>query len=351
MRWLANAALVVIAAALPCAAVEVYLRATALPPDTPGLFVRQNSAVEWLGQPLARGTHAGVPVAFNQYGLRDRERSLEPAARTTRILVLGDSVTFGMGVPLEQTYPALTEALLNAALGPGARSVEVLNFGIPGYNTLHSLAQLREVGLTFRPDIVVVGFLYNDVELSNRQRQESASSGESSPGAPSLGRTLKSSINAGVLYLKQNSHFFAWLTPRLGMALRPLGFSGFGQVGEYKDQYADSHPDWQRMRTALLQMRALGDEHGFDLALMIIPAMARFDEAGYPLRDYHEAVAAFGAQSGIPTLDLLPAFWGLDGSRFWISPTDGHPNAAAHQIMAEALAGFLAPLVHKHIAH
>jgi lysophospholipase L1-like esterase len=352
VRWLTNAVVVLVAAALPCVALEVWLRATALPPDTPNLFVRLPPPVEWSGRPLARGTHSGVPVAFNQHGLRDRERSLEPAAGTTRVLVLGDSVTFGMGVPFEDTYPARTEARLNASLG-GAATVEVLNFGIPGYNTLHSLAQLRELGLAFRPDIVVVGFLYNDVELSTRQRESgaSASTGASTPSAPSFGRSLKSAVNAGVLYLKQNTYFFPWLTPRLGMALRPLGFSGFGQVGEFKDQYADSNPNWQRMRSALLEMQALGGEYDFDLALMIIPAMARFDDAGYPLKEYHQAVLSFGRESGIASLDLLSAFWGLDGTQLWISPTDGHPNARGHQIMADALADFLAPLVHKHIAH
>ncbi|PYN46515.1 MAG: hypothetical protein DME00_18910 [Candidatus Rokuibacteriota bacterium] len=50
------------------------------------------------------------------------------------------------------------------------------------------------------------------------------------------------------------------------------------------------------------------------------------------------------AQS-ITCLDLLTAFWGLDGTKFWISPTDGHPDARGHRIIAEALARFLVPLL------
>src|SRR5262249_59857147 len=46
----------------------------------------------------------------------------------------------------------------------------------------------------------------------------------------------------------------------------------------------------------------------------------------------------FCRESGIAFVDLLPAFWGLDGTRFWISRTDGHPNARGHRIIAETLA-------------
>lgn len=37
--------------------------------------------------------------------------------------------------------------------------------------------------------------------------------------------------------------------------------------------------------------------------------------------------------------------WRLDGTQFWILPTDGHPNSIAHGIMAKALAAYLGPLV------
>jgi hypothetical protein len=187
----------------------------------------------------------------------------------------------------------------------------------------------------------VLGFLYNDVELSSAQRTPSA------PAQPdlSLARKVKSGINAAVLYLKHYSLFFSWLTPRLGMALRPLGFKGFGQVGEVKDQYVDSAPHWRRVRSALLEMKQLADERGIEFVVMIIPAMAKFNDANYPIKEYHQAVAAFCQASGIKHLDLLPAFWGRDGRQFWISATDGHPNARGQQIIAEALAGFLAPLL------
>lgn len=341
-KWLVNITVMLMAAAIPCAIGEAWLRISAPPADTAELFRKLATPAEYSGTPHARGIHTGVPVAFNGLGLRDAERAPQPAAGTLRVLALGDSVTFGMGVAQEDAYPARTEALLNGADGRKAPRVEVLNMGIPGYNTLHELAQLREIGLGLEPRVVVVGLLYNDVELSSGQR---AGAGAASRSDVSFARKVKSAINGATTWLKKHSLFFAWLTPRLGMALRPLGLKGFGQVGEVKDQYVDSNPQWRGVRQALLEMKRLTDERRIELVLMIIPAMAKFSEATYPVQEYHQAVAAFCGAHGIKCLDLLPDFWGQDGTRFWISATDGHPNAEGHRIMAESLARFLAPLL------
>lgn len=336
-KWLSNLAVMLVAAAIPCLIGEAWLRSTAPPADTAGLFRKLLSPAEWSGQPHARGMHTGVPVAFNSLGLRDDERSPQPAPGVLRILALGDSVTFGMGVAQEKTYPRQLESLLGRELGS---PVEVLNMGMPGYNTAHQLAQLRELGLALQPKVVVLGFLYNDVQPSSAQQSATRSRGEES-----MLRKARSAVNAGTLWLKKNSLFFAWLTPRLGMVLRPLGFKGFGQVGEVKDKYVDSNPQWRGVQQALLEMQRLTAERGIELVVMIIPAMAKFNHASYPVKEYHQAVAAFCRASGIRHLDLLPAFWGLDGTRFWIHATDGHPNAEGQRIIAEALAGYLAPLL------
>jgi lysophospholipase L1-like esterase len=337
-RWLANLVVMVVAAAVPCLLAEAGLRLVAPPADSADLWRKLPSAVEWSGRPNVRGVHAGVPVSFNGLGYRDAERATQPAPGAVRVLALGDSVTFGMGVSQERTYPRQTEALLSTLHGG---PVEVLNLGMPGYNTLHQLAQLRELGLALQPKVVVVGFLYNDIELSSAQK----GAGVAPPQEQSLPRKVKSAVNAAALWLKQHSLFVAWLSPRLGNVLRPLGVKGLGQVGEVKDQYVDSNPNWQRMQQALLEMKQLTAERGIELVVMIIPAMARFSEATYPIKEYHQAVAGFCRSNGIKVLDLLPAFWGGDGTQYWISATDGHPNAQGQRIIAEALAGYLAPLL------
>lgn len=128
---------------------------------TPGFFL----ADPVRGNRLAsgyRGFFAGVPVHINSLGFRDsREYSLEKSPGTFRILVLGDSVTFGHGTLDETTYPFLLEQRLRQ-WQPDVKW-EVWNLGVPGYNTSQELAYLTEVGSRYDPDLAIVGFFANDL--------------------------------------------------------------------------------------------------------------------------------------------------------------------------------------------
>jgi hypothetical protein len=128
---------------------------------TPGFYAAD--AVR--GQRLTagyRGWFAGVPVYVNNLGLRaDRDYRLDKRSNTFRILVLGDSVTFGHGSVFDNTWPHLLEVQLQA-WRPDI-DWQVWNAGVPGYNTSQELATLLEVGPVFKPDLVIVGFFSNDV--------------------------------------------------------------------------------------------------------------------------------------------------------------------------------------------
>ena len=127
----------------------------------PGFFL--TDAVR--GQRLAAnytGWFAGVPVHINSLELRDpREYPLPKRSNTVRILVLGDSVTFGHGSVYETTYPYLLEQRLKR-WRPDV-DWQVWNAAVPGYNTSQEFAHLLEVGDRFHPDLVVVGFFENDL--------------------------------------------------------------------------------------------------------------------------------------------------------------------------------------------
>lgn len=159
---------ILIATLLGAVAVEAWVRLTwDERRGTPGFFLSDASR----GQRLAAGYEgwfAGVPVAINRLGFRDpREYSIEKPPGTFRILVLGDSVTFGHGATFETTYPFLLEQRLKA-WRPDVRW-EVWNLGVPGYNTRQELAYLQEVGPRFQPDLVVIGFYPNDF-IDNDER-------------------------------------------------------------------------------------------------------------------------------------------------------------------------------------
>lgn len=146
---------------LAALAVEIWVR-TAWDESrgTPGFFLSDPV----LGQRLAanyEGWFAGVPARTNALGFRDsRDYAIDKPPGTFRILVLGDSVTFGHGAVFETTYPYLLEQQLKS--WRPEINWQVWNLGVPGYNTAQELAYLNEVGPRYHPDLVIVGFFPND---------------------------------------------------------------------------------------------------------------------------------------------------------------------------------------------
>jgi len=72
-----------------------------------------------------------------------------------RILILGDSFTFGDEVSDDETYAFYLQQMLPQA--------EVINMGVHGYGHDQMLILLREEGIKYEPDIVIVGFLALDM--------------------------------------------------------------------------------------------------------------------------------------------------------------------------------------------
>jgi len=96
-------------------------------------------------------------VSSNSRGLRgSSEHTYEKPAGTLRILTFGDSFTFGDEVSDDETWSSFLEKLL-----PGS---EVINFGIHGYGHDQMLLYLREEGIKYHPDIVILGFVSEDME-------------------------------------------------------------------------------------------------------------------------------------------------------------------------------------------
>lgn len=100
--------------------------------------------------------------SINEQGHRGQAPAVTKPADGVRIVFLGDSITFGMGVNDEETFPARLESLLQERLGDDV--IECVNLGVPEYN-LHQIAILAAEALpALRPDVVVVNVAIDDAE-------------------------------------------------------------------------------------------------------------------------------------------------------------------------------------------
>ncbi len=112
----------------------------------------------------SRTVEAGATYRANALGFRGRETTAEKPDGVWRLVVLGDSVTFGWGVEADERFTDVAEARYNAAHPDGPR-LEVLNLGVPGYEAHHQYYAFHDKALALAPDAVVFAFNWNDVQL------------------------------------------------------------------------------------------------------------------------------------------------------------------------------------------
>jgi hypothetical protein len=109
--------------------------------------------------PYLYGLNPAHPSISTQ-GLRDREFAVPKPAGVHRILVLGDSVTYGVFVAAGQSFPKQLERRLEHLRDP---RIEVINSGVAGYTPYTELQYYLHRGRAFGADTVVVAFVMNDI--------------------------------------------------------------------------------------------------------------------------------------------------------------------------------------------
>lgn len=117
--------------------------------------IHQRSDTEGLFYELKPSSEKGR-LKINSFGMRDDEPRL--LKDRYRILVMGDSVTFGSEQEKDAVFTEVAERLLNA----DGRKVEILNAAVSGYNTRQEFIALKEKYIRLHPDLVIFAYCVND---------------------------------------------------------------------------------------------------------------------------------------------------------------------------------------------
>lgn len=309
--------------------------------------------------PLARARAWRTDVAINSGGFRDREFEPGRNAGVLRIVALGDSITFGNGLALADTWPKQLERLLV----DGGRRSEVLNLGVGGYDTLQEAVLLDRLGLRYEPDVVVVCFCVNDVGLFSINADQLRRLERSNPlrelrlvqlltrSAERPGERLADLANEEGRYRSDNAGRIADLggDEVLAVLMRDLQelLERHGPLppAEARDQrflplYA-SPAHVGRLRLGLARLAALRAEHGFDLVLLFVPHLAPA-----PLEDAwalaQRIVRHEVERLGITFLPVIEEFAAEGFARLNHDNGPVHPNARGHAILAARVRDYLA---------
>lgn len=293
---------------------------------------RYSEVYGWEPRPGVHVMQSGKSVSVNRAGYRGREASRQGDGRETRVLLLGDSIAFGLEVGDHETFAHRLD------LEDG---FEVVNLAVDGYGPDQSLLKLEREGLGFRPDVVIMNVcLENDFAdaLSPTFLYDGA---HPKPYFRLEGGDL-------VLY---DAHLRLGPRHRLGLALRERSRL-FGVVAAALDRRLGAPPHWLDRREALLQgpqaealtlalvgrMGALARDGGAEFLVALHPGRDSFRRRSHWTKAFIGARALAGAR----VVEMREAYLarGLEAGALVMDHV-GHLTPEGHRAAAEILRGVL----------
>lgn len=250
-----------------------------------------------------------VAFSFSTNELRLRNPPLEPKGERTRVLAVGDSATFGLGVNDGETWPAQLQVLLNKATADGA--FEVVNAGVPGYSAFQGRRYLEKHGLSLAPDIVIISFWANDkaawASKSDMEIAEELSRIERD--AP----LMRSRLYVGLKRIAE----------RLSPPPEAEALKGRSRLSE--DEFS----------ATLKEIHDLCKARDIPAVFVIWPSRIQVAERQTQLYGYQRLVNAAARELATPVVDLAPAFIQSPEDPFI---DDFHGSVAGCTVAAEAVA-------------
>ncbi len=295
--------------------------------------------------------HAGFPNA-------------EPWPGRIEVAVLGNSLLGGAGVGRDGQFTTLLARRLAGR--------KVLNLSLPGGGTEHQLLTYRRYAAPLQPKLVLafvwaVWEIENGLHFERWQRQESdpdythyrktykQTHATGAPAVPSMGEKIRQVVLpqlAQSYLLRAGYQGFPSLFGREPMRKQvtfPNGDTIFLSVRD-QERLAQGmdRPGEPGLRELffrpLEQLRTEVEAHGGRFAVVLMPSKEELygAEVFAPVLRADQEIKAGLEARGLPFLDLYPAFRELDDPRPPFYRADIHPNAFGNQIVADALAKWIA---------
>lgn len=257
----------------------------------------------------------GVDVSINARGLRGPDVAYARTPGTKRVVVVGDCMTFGWGVPFAGTCPEQLAQALTAA-DSGTRW-EAVNLGSGNYNAVQQSALFAREGDSYDADLYVINYFLNDVEPTP--------------------------VAEGNLLL-ENSMLSVFVWSRYQTLVRQLGYQQ-EYANYYQSLYDTNAPAYRAAWQAFGRMVSAMHRHGSPVVVNILPVINTLAIEQYPYRAMHEQAARELQPLGVTVVDTLDAFIGQDEKLLWVSNLDTHYNEKALALIVQKDVPVILPLL------
>lgn len=281
----------------------------------------EDQVLNWRTIPNSAVEEDGILYAYNSSGFRDIEHELIKARDVQRIVVLGDSVSEGLGVPWPRTFAAMLQAELGDRF-------EVINIAARALNTPQEIHLLEQEGIKYKPDLILVNFVLNDCDFYSefKSSDEAAKLNESKIVMlglrinPQLKRLLKSS--ALVFFVHQR--------------VKEVQARIFGmEEADYYTKLWANEDNRRRVLQGFDRLAWLKTKEMFRVVVMIWPFITAYD--GYKFSYVHDWIKQEVRKRGLESVDLLPDFSKVDHRKLQVYPDDNiHTNPVGYSLAVSA---------------
>ncbi len=337
-------------------------------------YYQRDDELGWVPRKNIRGVHnkkGSFSTTFqtNSRGLRDKEYKLNKPDGVKRIVVLGDSFTWGYGVNDDEIYTERLESKLP--------DTEVINLGVTAYNLRKEFNYLKHEGLKYHPDMVIVGFCLNDICPKDTNRDKRSLDSNANVSKETIPKQSNNEARSFKLlkYLKehiiQKSALCAFINDRINtnkslvkffayLCIKPplTGFSKLdGNLAPALLEYPNSLVEsWETVKSELLQLKRFTTDMGIRLIIAAIPsaqsiqdktfehtiAFSVFETKDFDLDKPYRLLKDFTDDENIEIVIPVRAFRKIhkEGRMLYLT-RDMHLNAAGHELLASVISDYL----------
>ncbi len=269
----------------------------------------------------------------NKQGIRGEEFNIEKEQNEKRIVVVGDSISLGLGVDNHETFSYYLEQKLNEISTKSKepkKHYRVINFGRSGYNTIQEVELIKTKVLDYKPDLIILQFFYNDFSWNE----------------PLLNAMLTQKEEKEVRnFVKRNVP----LTCKIKMKLEELVFIDIFMKTKYPGRITiqqlidetnklfENKCNWALFESQMEKLSKIAKNE--DIPILFVTAPYIFEVENNLFGDFRERINDIAKKKGFITIDLLEVYnqTTTDKLHYESNIEEIHPGSYGHKLISNRI--------------
>jgi lysophospholipase L1-like esterase len=332
---------------------EIFLEVTAAPGCKQGDPIYDHSYIPNCVSTFKTGEW-DTAVKINSQGLRDDE-ILPKQEDELRILMLGDSFTWGYGVEKEETFSDLLEQHLKK----GGMNANVINAGATSYSPTLEYLFLKNKGIEYKPDVVILNLDLSDLQddYIREQKAQYDASGELiavyNPDKDGFIYNFRKRIQITNLINGIFVGIDKMMAPPTEINYSFMHDVAYDRYGITRDQPLENEEEhWNRTFSYINKIKALCDENNITFVLSIYPYGHQISTEEWKVGRHNSGllddqvysdraekiIQQYAQENDLIFISMFSGFRKAEAASAPLYFTyDGHFNQHGHQVAAEIL--------------